>query len=47
MSEQQPETAPEPGNVIGVLSVVADAEVIPGPETLAKQAAAAADEPTE
>jgi hypothetical protein len=47
MSEQQPETAPPPGDVIAQVTVVAEAEVIPGPETLAKQAAAAADEPTE
>jgi hypothetical protein len=37
----------QPGDVIAQITVVAEAEVIPGPETLAKQAAAAADEPTE
>ena len=46
-----PEPAGQPGNVIGVLSVTADAGVVPGPETLAKRAAAAAaaddDAPTE
>lgn len=34
MSEQPP------GTVIGELRIIAEAEVIPGPETLAKQAAA-------
>jgi hypothetical protein len=33
-------TEPEqPGDVIAQITVVAEAEVIPGPETLAKQAA--------
>jgi hypothetical protein len=43
--ELPPETGPEPpGNVAGVLRITAEAEVIPGPETLAQQAAAEADD---
>jgi hypothetical protein len=33
-----------PGNVAGLLRITAEAEVIPGPETLAQQAAAEADD---
>jgi len=41
-------TEPEqPGNVIAQITVVAEAEVVPGPETLAKQAAQAADDDPE
>jgi hypothetical protein len=39
---------PEPGDVVAELRILAEAEVIPGPETLAKQKAEAAaddDEP--
>jgi hypothetical protein len=39
---------PEPGNVVAELRILAEAEVIPGPETLAKQEAeAAADDDDE
>lgn len=38
MSEQPP------GTVIGELRIIAEAEVIPGPETLARQAAAEAED---
>lgn len=43
MSEQ-PETGPAPGSVIAQVTVVAEAEVIPGPETLAKRQAQAGRE---
>lgn len=33
-----------PGTVIGELRIIAEAEVIPGPETLARQAAAEDEE---
>lgn len=44
MSEQQPEQPEQPGDVIAQITVVAEAEVIPGPETLAKQQAEAEQE---
>jgi hypothetical protein len=44
VSEQQPDP---PGTVVGQISITAEAEVIPGPETLAAQAAAATDDDEE
>jgi hypothetical protein len=41
---REPEPEP-PGNVIGQIRVIAEAEVIPGPATLAAQAADEDEEP--